>query len=143
MLKRNSLFLIILTISFLINFASTSDSEQCSDNNSEFLNVYEEFRGNPCVIENTSENGFCTHRRQCPLVDRDYKNFNKGNYTSCGFKCCKEIICCPNPIIENKRISEKSKFSFVLFNRFINGILINFQNVWNTAKKPFLKHLLM
>lgn len=109
MLKRFNLFLTILTISFLINFVST-DSEQCIDKNSEFLNVYEEFRGSSCVIENTGGNGFCTHRRQCPLVDRDYKNFNKGNYTSCGFICCKEIICCPNPIIENKRISEKSKF---------------------------------
>lgn len=105
-----NLFSIILTISFLINFTSTSEiiEEECSDMNSEFLNEYEEFRGNTCVIENTGLNGFCTHRRQCPLVDRDYKNFNKGNYTSCGFKCCKQIICCPNPIIENKRIIEKS-----------------------------------
>lgn len=107
MLKRFKLFL-ILTISFLINFVSTSNSEQCTDKNSEFLNEYEEFRGSSCVIENTGDDGFCTHRKQCPLVDRDYKNFNKGNYTSCGFICCKEIICCPNPIMENKRISEKS-----------------------------------
>lgn len=119
MLTRNNLFLIILAQSFLINFVSTepSQTEQCSDKNSEFLNVYEEFRGDSCVIESTGADGYCTHRRQCPLVDKDYENFNKGNYTSCGFKCCKRIICCPKPIMDNRRISEKSKlYCFCLEN---------------------------
>lgn len=61
-----------------------------SDNKFEYTNI----SGGKCTMRNSGKSGHCTSVKQC---NTRLPSINSSDYTICGYDCCNELICCPDP----------------------------------------------
>lgn len=67
------------------------DFEEVCDDYSDSKFEYTNIDGGKCTMKNSGKSGKCTSVKQCKT------QIHPSDYTKCGFDCCNELICCPDP----------------------------------------------
>lgn len=89
---------------------------------------YTKVFGNKCVDKASGLNGVCKHSDFCPYLFQESRYLN---ITECGYECCKDTVCCPNPELVKLGVSDQQcafNQKFVFENSKIMRPLVSIAN---------------